>query len=127
MKFDDWMAAQNPKYKPSDDTVALRLLRDCWRTAEYHSAGAQERELMIELMRAKCRKVGAGETAIVDAERLEWLMRNVSGKEFRRLGVTYGGNCGRDRIDAAMMGHNADVSGSPLAGDPLDVSVGRER
>ena len=37
-----------------------------------------------------------------DSERLEWLMRNVSGKEFRRLGVTYGGNCGRDRIDAAM-------------------------
>ena len=29
-------------------------------------------------------------------------MRNVSGAEFRRLGVTYGGNCGRDRIDAAM-------------------------
>ncbi len=37
-----------------------------------------------------------------DSERLEWLMRNASGKEFRRLGVTYGGNCGRDRIDAAM-------------------------
>ncbi len=37
-----------------------------------------------------------------DSERLDWLMRNVSGKEFRRLGVTYGGNCGRDRIDAAM-------------------------
>jgi hypothetical protein len=31
-------------------------------------------------------------------------MRNVSGSEFRRLGVTYGGNCGRDRIDAAMEG-----------------------
>jgi len=38
-----------------------------------------------------------------DSERLEWLMRNVSGEEFRRLGVTYGGNCGRDRIDAAML------------------------
>ena len=50
-------------------------------------------------------KVGAGETA-ADSERLEWLMRNVSGKEFRRLGVTYGGNCGRDRIDAAMKPHN---------------------
>ena len=50
-------------------------------------------------------KVGAGETA-ADSERLEWLMRNVSGKEFRRLGVTYGGNCGRDRIDAAMNPHN---------------------
>lgn len=42
-----------------------------------------------------------------DTDRLEWLMRNVSGAEFRRLGVTYGGNCGRDRIDAAMKTPNA--------------------
>lgn len=41
------------------------------------------------------------------SERLEWLMRNVSGAEFRRLGVQYGGNCGRDRIDAAMAVPNA--------------------
>ena len=61
-----------------------------------------------------------------DSERLEWLMRNVSGKEFRRLGVIYGGNCGRDRIDAAMkvcagdtapVRHNAELRGaSQLAG-----------
>lgn len=38
-------------------------LRDCWRTAEYHSDRAQERERMIELMRDKCRKVGAVGTA----------------------------------------------------------------
>ncbi len=59
-----------------------------------------------------------------DSERLEWLMRNVSGKEFRRLGVTYGGNCGRDRIDAAMKvgddgtatdTHNVDVTGAERA------------
>lgn len=54
-----------------------------------------------------------------DSERLEWLMRNVSGKEFRRLGVTYGGNCGRDRIDAAMMGHNVKV----LHGDRLATAA----
>jgi hypothetical protein len=63
MTFDDWMRARNPKYCPTDDTVALRELRDCWRTAEHHSARAQERERMIELMRDKCRKVGADETA----------------------------------------------------------------
>ena len=45
-----------------------------------------------------------------DTERLEWLMRNVSGAEFRRLGVQYGGNCGRDRIDAAMAAPIAKVS-----------------
>ena len=114
MTFDDWMRSRNPKHLPSDDTVALRELRDCWRAAEYHSERAQERELMIELMRNKCRKVGAGETA-ADSERLEWLMRNVSGKEFRRLGVTYGGNCGRDRIDAAMNPYNLN-STTPTAG-----------
>ena len=46
-----------------------------------------------------------------EQKRLEWLMRSVSGKEFRRLGVTYGGNCGRDRIDAAMVRHNAKITG----------------
>ena len=63
MTFDDWMRARNPKYCPTDDTVALRELRDCWITAEHHSARAQEREQIIELMRDKCRKVGAGDTA----------------------------------------------------------------
>ena len=37
-----------------------------------------------------------------DSERLDWLMRNVRAKEFRRMGVNYGGNCERGRIDAAM-------------------------
>ena len=45
-----------------------------------------------------------------DAERLEWLMRNVSGAEFRRLGVLYGGNCDRDRIDVAMTVLGAEVA-----------------
>lgn len=48
-----------------------------------------------------------------DSERLDWLMRNVSGKEFRRLGVTYGGNCGRDRIDAAMKVSAGDTARPP--------------
>jgi len=50
--------------------------------------------------------------AAEDTERLEWLMRNVSGAEFRRLGVRYGGNCGRDRIDAAMETPNAALTGA---------------
>ena len=63
MDFDTWMRARNPKYHPTDDTVALRELRECWRAASLFSDRAQERELMIELMRDKCRKVGAGGTA----------------------------------------------------------------
>ena len=63
MTFYNWMRARNPKYCPTDDTVALKELRDCWATAEHHSDRAQERERMIELMHDKCRKVGAGNTA----------------------------------------------------------------
>lgn len=37
-----------------------------------------------------------------DAERLDWLLMQVSGKEFRRIGVEYSGNCNRAAIDAAM-------------------------
>ena len=89
---DTW--GQVPSNPPRGDALALtslaaevRRLRECWNDAQ------------------KCAATAA------DSERLEWLMRNVSGKEFRRLGVTYGGNCGRDRIDAAMKPHNAEVSG----------------
>jgi len=64
MTFDDWMRALNPKYCPTDDTVALRELRDCLITAEHHSAIAQEREQIIELMRDKDAKVGAGGPAV---------------------------------------------------------------
>lgn len=39
MTFDDWMKARNPKYHPTDDTVALRELRDCWSAAQKVSAG----------------------------------------------------------------------------------------
>jgi len=45
---------------------------------------------------------GALAALLADSARLEWLMRNISGIEFRRIGIEYGGNCGRDRIDAAM-------------------------
>lgn len=27
--FDEWMLAQNPSHRQTDDTVALRLLRKC--------------------------------------------------------------------------------------------------
>ena len=39
-----------------------------------------------------------------DAKRLDWLLMEVSGAEFRRIGVEYSGNAGREDIDAAMKG-----------------------
>lgn len=32
--FDDWMLSKNPKYRPTDDTVEFRKLRECWHTAQ---------------------------------------------------------------------------------------------
>ena len=37
-----------------------------------------------------------------DSERLDWLMRNVSGKEFRRLGVTYNNNYNHNQINTTI-------------------------
>ncbi len=34
MTFDDWYVVINHKYKNTDDTEALRLLRACWFTAQ---------------------------------------------------------------------------------------------
>ncbi|MCF8799207.1 hypothetical protein [Xanthomonas campestris] len=41
--------------------------------------------------------------ALRDAERLDWLMRKVSGKELREIGVDTYENCTRADIDAAMI------------------------
>lgn len=40
--------------------------------------------------------------AVRDAERLEWLMHRVTGKELRRIGVNTGGRDWRVELDAAM-------------------------
>lgn len=42
---------------------------------------------------AECRK---------DAERLDWLLCRVSGKEYRRIGIEYSAGCLRADIDKAM-------------------------
>ena len=44
-----------------------------------------------------------------DSDRLEWLLRNVSGEEFRRLGIEYGAGCQRTDIDGAMCEQDASA------------------
>ena len=44
-----------------------------------------------------------------DSERLEWLLRNVSGEEFRRLGIVYHAGCARADIDRAMCEQEHDA------------------
>ena len=38
MDFDDWMLTKEPKYHTTDDTVALRRLRECWNDAQKYAA-----------------------------------------------------------------------------------------
>ena len=44
-----------------------------------------------------------------DRERLEWMLRNVSGREYRRLGIVYHTGCTRADIDRAMCGQAHDA------------------
>lgn len=55
-----------------------------------------------------------------DESRLDWLLRNISGAEYRRLGIEYAANCQRADIDRAMSQalHNA-----PLLLNLLDAAV----
>ena len=43
-----------------------------------------------------------GQVTLSDTHRLEWLMRNISGAELRRLNVCTAANCDREAIDDAM-------------------------
>ena len=41
MTFDEWAITQNPKHRPHDDNVELRMLRACW------SASRKDAELVL--------------------------------------------------------------------------------
>lgn len=46
-----------------------------------------------------------------DTKRLDWLMRHVSGKELRDMGIDTFDGCTRDCIDAAISAHTAQAGG----------------
>ena len=48
MTFDNWMKARNPKYHPTDDTVALRELRECWQAAQKVGSGGTANKPMTK-------------------------------------------------------------------------------
>jgi hypothetical protein len=37
-EFDDWMTAQHPRYKPSDDSMDLRVAWSVWQAATERAA-----------------------------------------------------------------------------------------
>lgn len=51
MNFDDWMLTKDPKHQPTDDTVALRRLRECWTDAQKYGAVTQERDVFPQAHR----------------------------------------------------------------------------
>ncbi len=71
------------------DQRVFEKLRETQDLAEHWAILAEQRR--VEL--GECRK---------DAERLDWLLCRVSGKEYRRIGIEYSAGCLRSDIDAAM-------------------------
>lgn len=50
---------------------------------------------------------------LADKDHLEWLMRNVSGAEWRRLGIIYSNGCTRADIDTARAAITAAEKAQP--------------
>lgn len=44
-----------------------------------------------------------GEEMIDDTARVDWLLQNISGAEFRRMGIIYAGGCNRTDIDKRIL------------------------
>lgn len=70
-----------------------------------YEAPAEEREvnaaLIAESRNALPALLDSHAELVADRDRLEWLIQNVSGAEWRRLGIVYSAGCTRADIDAA--------------------------
>jgi len=67
----------------------------------------RDAEITINDEIAKPKGAGQGrearpESVCSDSDRLDWLMRNVSGAEFRRLGISHSAGCARADVDRVM-------------------------
>lgn len=51
MDFDSWMLTKDLKHCPTDDTVALRRLRECWNAAQVFGSNAAMREVFPQAHR----------------------------------------------------------------------------
>lgn len=51
MDFDEWMLTKDPKYHPTDDTVALRRMRECWNDAQRYGGIAMMRDVFPQAHR----------------------------------------------------------------------------
>lgn len=76
MTFDEWMLIRDVTYYPTDDTVAIRKLRECWyhRDAEVESLRQQLAE-KIELNNQLADFLGEAEQQIADSQKREAMLR----------------------------------------------------
>jgi hypothetical protein len=54
MTFEDWMMTKDCNYYPTDDTMAIRKLRECWDAAQKYGEAEQqlaEREKQVVMLR----------------------------------------------------------------------------
>ena len=66
MTFDEWMLTVAPAHKPSDDSVTLRVLRQCWNAAQ----GDERKRLLAELRTMHAQQNGRHNYCLYAAEML---------------------------------------------------------
>ena len=93
MTFDQWMKYKNHKYRKTDDSMNLRLLREAWETATIF-----EREECAKVCDVRAARTNDG---------------NWSEKEWETL-------CGSNELaaDAIRMRSNVELTGSALLRSP---------
>ena len=76
--------------------------------ADFHGAyrmkcDEETKAQLVEIERLRAALDAQKAQEHLDTTRLDWLMHNVSGAEWRKLGVFYGAGCSREDIDEAMI------------------------
>ena len=107
MDFDDWMLTKDPKYHPTDDTVALRKMRECWNDAQRYGGIATMRDVFPQAhrlaMELECLLLACTDTA---ATAKWWDSANEALEQWLEF-------CREDNTT-----HNAGVTGAELAKRP---------
>jgi hypothetical protein len=87
MTFDDWMMAKDCNYYPTDDTLAIRKLRECWNAAQkYGEVEQQLAERDAEILRLRG-EVLKGNIEMLDANKQIVMLRDAVNA-LERFGTT---------------------------------------
>lgn len=98
-----------PAAAPAIDLEQFRELLNQWKGSEYPlSYEGTHSQRALNACIADLQALIDGQAKSGDTQRLEWLMRNISGAELRRLNVWTDASCDRTAIDKAMQPTNGE-------------------